>query len=225
MINYETPLTPDETGLVTTMSHAMTLGTLSALADYSNNPAANPLAFSVSLMLDIDEYGNWDDLTIGEYIGLIARCKEGMYCSGRYYEEHDDDMPYMYAVHTLALALVEAAKGSALVRLFCNVDFEMYYECITSQKCMVSIRGFDHSPKLYVVVKGYDVFVRSGYSFWKDEDNYYRNMSDRMIANVYMFLIEPVVRSDSKKMKAYLKPDTAIGVVLSQKGDDEFGKE
>ena len=225
MINYETPLTPDETGLVTSMSHAMTLGTLSALADYSNDPAANPLAFSVSLMLDIDEPGNWDELTMGEYIGLIARCKEGKYCSGQYFEEHDDDMPYMYAVHTLALSLVDAAKCSALVRLFCNIDFEMYYECITSQKCRVFIRGFDHSPKLYVVANGYAVFTHSPYLFWKDEDNYYINMAYRLIANVYMFLIEPVVRSDSKKMKAYLKPDTAIGVVLSQKGDDEFGKE
>lgn len=224
MIKYDTPLELSEIPIVTVMSHKMDLGTLSAIAGYSDNPDENPLACAVGIMLDIEGSGNWNELTIAGYIGLIAQCREGRYYKGQYYDNHGDDMPYLYAMHALAIAMESAAKSSVLLRLFCNISYSDYYRFITSQNSFSIFQGFDHIAVMIEVIGGYANFTRSGYLFWKDDDGYYKNMASVLLGNVYKFLVEPVTRSEDMWVKKYLDPDTALNVVLPQEGED-YGKE
>ncbi len=230
MINYNTTLNADDAKNIIDMVHSMRLGTLSVLAGYPvTKPENNPLAGAVLVMLDLQNYGRWHYLTVGEFIGLTAQCVKGSFLDGRY-SEHSrfyQDTPYKFALHSLAFALDEAGNESPLIRLFCNIDYGQYYKLITSQQCNGKLVGFNESPKLLQVAKNYVSFCRSGYNFWKDKNNYYKTTSDLHMGNLFKFLLEPLLTSEHEQVKAYLNPKTAIDIVLAKtnKGDDNYGKE
>ena len=230
MINYNTKLKPDDAKNIADMVHSMRLGTLSVLAGYPvMKPENNPLAAAVLIMMDLENHGRWNHLTVGEYIGLAAQCRKGSYSNGRYFEHsrNYDDFSYKFALHALASALDAAGNESPLIRLFCNIDYHQYYKLITAKKCSSKLVGFDEPPKLLQVTKNYMNFCRAGYYFWKDENGYYRNTSDLHMGNLYKFLIEPLLSSENEQAKVYLNPNTAIDIVLAKpdKGDDNYGKE
>ena len=230
MIAYNTRLSEEDVKKITEMVHSMKLGTLSVLAGYSlSNPERNPIAILFPIMLDIDEYGSWDHVTIGEFLGLIAQCREGRYLNGEYYRptRFYDDYPFKFSLHTLANVLESAGNESPLIRLFCNIGYDQYYSCVTAETCSSKLVGFEKTPSLLQVIKGYLDFVRAGYRFWKDENNYYKTTADIHLGNIYKFLVEPVLKSESDQAKNYLNPNTIKDVIMTRndKGDTNYGKE
>ena len=230
MSAYNTRLSEEDVRKITDMVYSMRLGTLSVMAGYSlRKPETNPIAVLFPYMLDIDECNGWDHLTIGEFIGLMAQCREGRYLNGEYYSptRFYDDRPFKLALHTLANTLENAGNESPLIRLFCNIGYDQYYSCVTSKECRSKLVGFERTPSLVQVIKNYQDFVRAGYRFWKDEDNYYKTTADIHLGNIYKFLVEPLLISESDQAKNYLNPNTIKDVITTRndKGDTNYGKE